>query len=105
MSKPIIYNVTVNIDHEVHEEWLSWMKDVHIPDVMRTGHFIDYRLSRILEESDGGISYSIMYMAKSLASYKEYQDRHANTLQKKHTDKYQGKFAAFRTLLEVVDHG
>ena len=105
MSNHIIYNVTVNIDLDIHDEWLEWMRDIHIPDVMKTGHFIDYRLSRIIGESEGGISYSIMYMARDMHSLNEYKKHHASSIQKEHTEKYQGKFAAFRTLLEVIDHG
>ena len=30
----IVYSVTVNIENEVHDDWLSWMKNKHIPDVM-----------------------------------------------------------------------
>ena len=26
----IIYNVTINIDHSVHEDWLEWMKNEHV---------------------------------------------------------------------------
>jgi len=29
----ILYNVTVSIDPEIAEEWLTWMREVHIPDV------------------------------------------------------------------------
>ena len=32
-----IYNVTTNIDESVHDEWLHWMKEIHIPDVLATG--------------------------------------------------------------------
>ena len=32
----------------------------------------------------------------------EYQKNHAPELQKKHTSKFDGKFVAFRTLLEEV---
>ena len=35
-----IYNVTVNVSDDVHIEWLKWMKETHIPDVMKTGCFI-----------------------------------------------------------------
>ena len=44
----ILYNVTVNIDPEVHEDWLDWMKKTHIPDVLNTGLFIDNRFLRVL---------------------------------------------------------
>ncbi|MCE3229382.1 MAG: hypothetical protein K0S32_3933, partial [Bacteroidetes bacterium] len=31
-----IYNVTVNISNDIHTDWLKWMKEIHIPDVMKT---------------------------------------------------------------------
>ncbi|NND77579.1 MAG: DUF4286 family protein [Flavobacteriales bacterium] len=105
MSQPVIYNVTVSIDYEVHGDWLAWMKDIHIPDVMKTGFFTEFKFSRILAEEEGGMTYSIMYTAKSMAALNEYQAFHSPALQKEHNDKYGGKFAAFRTLLEIVDHG
>jgi hypothetical protein len=35
-NKMIVYNVTVNIDGAVEQEWLKWMKEVHIPEVLAT---------------------------------------------------------------------
>ena len=32
----IIYNVTINIDASIHDEWLAWIKE-HIPQVLATG--------------------------------------------------------------------
>ncbi|MGQ3086877.1 DUF4286 family protein, partial [Flavobacterium sp.] len=29
----IIYNVTINIDDSVHDKWLTWMMEKHIPEV------------------------------------------------------------------------
>lgn len=98
----VLYNVTVNIDEDVHDEWLTWMKEVHIPDVMNTGFFLENRILRILAESEGGVSYAIQYLCHSLKDLEEYQEKHAPRLQKEHTDRYEGKFVAFRTLLEVV---
>lgn len=98
----ILYNVTINIDEEVHDEWLQWMKEVHIPDVMNTGLFLENKICKILAESEGGVSYSIQYFCDNMDNLEEYQAHHAPRLQKEHTDKYMGKFAAFRTLLEVI---
>ena len=36
----IVYNVTVNIDKNIVDDWLTWMKEIHIPEVMKTGFFI-----------------------------------------------------------------
>lgn len=99
----IIYNVTVNINHEVHDQWVAWMRDVHIPDVMATGFFLENRFAKVLVEDQGGITYSIQYLCKSMEDLKEYQRDHATRLQADVDKKYEGKFVAFRTLLEVVD--
>jgi hypothetical protein len=98
----ILYNVTINIDESVHDEWLHWMKTVHIPDVMATGFFLENRLARILAEEEGGMAYSIQYTLKSMDDYKTYQAPHAPRLQNEHSQRYNGKFGAFRTLLHIV---
>lgn len=98
----ILYNVTINIDDSSHDEWLKWMKEVHIPDVMNTGLFLENKLCRIHAEEKGGKAYSIQYVAKSWSDYELYQEKYAPQLQEEHTKKYQGKFVAFRTILEIV---
>ena len=35
----IIYNVTINIEEAATAEWLAWMQETHIPDVIATGKF------------------------------------------------------------------
>ncbi len=98
----IIYNVTVNIENDVHDEWLQWMKTKHIPDVMATGYFIEQKLCRVLVEEEQGKTYSFQYTAKNMENVQEYIDNHAPRLRKEVTDKYGDKFVAFRTLLEVI---
>ncbi len=98
----IIYNVTVNIDDNIRDEWLRWMKDVHIPDVMRTGCFTEHRFLKLLVKEESGTSYSIQYSCKTMDDFNRYQKEFAPTLQQKHKEKFKDKFVAFRTLLEEV---
>ncbi len=100
----ILYNVTVIVDEPIHEEWLHWMKQVHVPEVLATGAFTDNKICRILGYEEGGISYSVQYLCSDLDTYNKYQEEFAPALQQKHTERYQGKFAAFRTVLEVLHH-
>ena len=44
-----VYNVTVSIDESVREEWLNWMKNVHVPDVMSTGLFTESRILKVID--------------------------------------------------------
>ncbi|MFT4755995.1 MAG: hypothetical protein ACI91R_000632 [Vicingaceae bacterium] len=100
----IVYSVTVNINESIHEDWFAWMKNKHIPDVMATGYFSEYRMLRVISRQDDeqGISYNIQYTCDSMANLHQYQVQKAPALQKEHSDLYDGKFAAFRTLLELV---
>lgn len=101
----IIYNVTVNIDADVHDEWLKWMLEKHIPDVLSTGLFIDSRMSKMLIEEEGeGKTYSIQYTLESMNKMKEYEEKHAPALRDSFIKKYEGKFGIFRTMMEVVGH-
>jgi hypothetical protein len=99
----ILYNVTVSIDPIIHEDWIQWMKEVHIPEVIATGCFKEARLSRIKGEEEGGMTFSVMYFSPHPSLYEKYQNEFAPELQKKHSEKYAGKFAAFRTILEVIE--
>ncbi|MBL4861710.1 MAG: DUF4286 family protein [Crocinitomicaceae bacterium] len=99
----ILYNVTVSIDEGIHEEWLEWMKTKHIPDVMNTGCFIESRISRVHGEEEGGLTFAISYVSPSQEKLDEYQEKHAPALQREHAEKYNGQFAAFRTLLTVLE--
>ena len=98
----IMYNVTVNVDHEAHDEWLQWMKDKHIPDVLATGCFRDARIARIMAEEDGGKTYSIQYFALSMADYEHYEANEAGRLRRETELKFGGRIAAFRTLLHII---
>ncbi len=99
----IIYNVTVNIDNSVHEEWLEWMKSKHIPDVVGTGCFTEGNIFRILVNEESGISYSVQYSAASMDDVNRYLKEHAEALRNDALRLYRDKFVAFRTLLERID--
>lgn len=98
----ILYNVTINVDPDIHDEWLAWMKEVHIPEVLATGLFTENKIFRIHGEEDEGNTYSIQYYCDCMDDYEKYQREHAPRLQEEHTSKYKDKFVAFRTILEEV---
>ena len=98
----IVYNVTVKIDPTVHDEWFQWMKETHIPEVLATNLFEDNKMMKVLVDEKDGVTYSIQYRVSSWDKLDDYQKNHAPTLQEAHSKKYEGKFVAFRTLLEEL---
>jgi hypothetical protein len=99
----VIYNVTVKINSEIADEWLSWMRLHHIPKVLSTGAFHKCRLSKLDLKEDDGITYVLQYEALSQEVLTKYMIHHAPVLQKEHIDRYANRFVAFRTILEVIE--
>lgn len=99
----LIYNVTVGVDKSIEQEWLLWMKEVHIPDVMRTQMFIANKMYKVLTtEDDTNTSYAIQYTARSLNELEVYLEKFAPALREEVQRKFGDKQASFRTLLEEV---
>lgn len=99
----LIYNVTVKVDEIIARDWLQWMQQEHIPGIMNTGCFVDFRIVRLLDMDDSeGPTYAIQYFADTMSDYQQYVEQHAPHFRKESTDKWGDRFIAFRTLMEVV---
>ncbi len=99
----IIYNVTVNVEKAVKDEWVQWMREEHIPDMIDTGKFTGARMVRVLvEEEMGGITYSVQYYTESKATLEQYYREDADRLRTEALRRFPNKFVAFRTELEII---
>jgi hypothetical protein len=100
----ILYSVTCLIDDDIHDEWLTWMTDVHLPDVMATGKFLSNQMFRIdpHDATDTGISYNIQYTLETRTLLQDYSVNHGPALKAKTLAKFGERVLAFRTVLEAV---
>ncbi|MBE7175373.1 MAG: DUF4286 family protein [Mucilaginibacter polytrichastri] len=99
----IIYNVTLVVEDDIRDEWLKWMQEIHIPEVMATGKFSGYRLLSILDSPNEGQSYCAQYYTSSVEQYNAYVEEDAARLQGALAEKFGHQYVAFRTLMEVLD--
>ena len=77
----IIYNITVNIDESVHDQWLNWMQNEHIKAMIATGKFTSARLVKVLvDEEMGGVTYSVQFFAPSKEALAEYHRDFATSM-------------------------
>jgi hypothetical protein len=99
----IIYNVTIKVEAGIAGEWLQWMQQIHIPEVIATGCFTHAVTVRLLDIDDTeGPTYAVQYHAESKANYNRYIDKFAEELRQKGFNKWGNKFIAFRSLMQVV---
>jgi phosphoribosylamine-glycine ligase len=99
----IIYNVTINIHESVHNQWMKWMQEKHINDVLATGKFTTARMVKVLiEEEMGGATYSIQYTTDSKETLERYYQEDAPKLREEGLALFGDKMLAFRTELQLI---
>lgn len=98
----ILYNVTVSVELPIHDEWLTWMTKEHIPEVLATGKFVDFKMYRVLLEEEGGLTYSVQYFAENLSQVQLYLAQDAHELQAKQIERFADRIVAFRTVLDEI---
>ena len=99
-----IYNVTIKVQEAIHEPWLQWLKEEHVPEVLASGCFTNATIVRLLEVDDSeGPTYAVQYAAESKALYNQYIEKFAGILRQKSFDKWGNQFMGFRSLMQVIN--
>ena len=99
-----IYNVTIKVQDSIKNEWLTWLKEEHIPEVIKTGCFKQATILQLLEvDNTEGPTYAVQYYAVSKSLYNNYIENHASEMRRKGFDKWGDKFIAFRSVMQVVN--
>ena len=99
-----IYNVTTQVPVNLQDEWLHWMKEEHVPEVLASGHFTHHRLVRLREPQEPGTAtFAVQYFCNNLAQYEHYIQNFAPALRLKSQEKWGDSVFSFLTLMEVIN--
>jgi hypothetical protein len=99
----IIFNVTTNIQESIHDQWLKWMQEKHIPEILATQKFSSARIVRVLiEEEMGGVTYSVQYVTDSKETLERYYIEDEPAFHREASALFADKMLSFRTELEVI---
>ncbi|MBP6215344.1 MAG: DUF4286 family protein [Chitinophagaceae bacterium] len=100
----IVYNVTIKVNHSIVTDWLTWLKEEHIPDLIGTGCFSHATILHLIEADDEeGITYAVQYHAECKGLYNRYIEKFADEMRKKGMEKWGNQFIAYRTVMQVVN--
>lgn len=99
----LIYNITYSVPHEICQEWLNWMKEEHIPEVLATGHFERHQLLKLLElDESESLTYACQFFAQTEGQYRSYISESAPGLRLKANQRWGDQVIGFRTLMGIV---
>jgi len=100
----IIYSVTIHIQKDVETEWLQFMQEKHIQEVINTGYFTDAAIRRVLVPLETSYStYNMEYVTDHIEKYDAYLKNAATNMQKDVMNRFAGKFTADRKVYEEIE--
>lgn len=100
----IIYNITIKVEWSVAEEWVKWMREVHIPGVLNTGCFEKHQFVRLLQvDETEGPTYASQYYTPSLSKYDFYLQHYAASFRQQIEEKWGDKYIDFCSLMQIVE--
>ncbi len=96
-----IYNLTINVEENIHDEWRQWMEQQYIPEMLATKKFNKASLNRLLAKQQQGITYAVQFESPNRATLKQYYiENHSKMIQR--LQRFKDQIVFFGTEMEVV---
>lgn len=98
-----IYNITTKIEKSLASRWQQWQIDEHIPEIMSTGLFSDFKFYHLLDQDETeGKTFVLQLVFSARDKYELYIKNFAPQLREKAITKWGNGFIAYRTIMEAV---
>lgn len=99
----IIYNTTFKVDLKMRDEWLQWMQQTQVPEILNTGLFHSFRLCHLLEQDESdGYAYTLQFYSDSMENYNTFINEQEAGFQQRMYNIFGDKVLFFSTLMEEV---
>ncbi len=100
----IVYAVTSEVQAGAAPEWLTWMRETHVPEVLATGCFTSCRIAELQQPASppGFVTFVFEYAAPTAELLTRYQEQFAPALRQSHLARYGSAVRASRTIRRLI---
>jgi hypothetical protein len=99
----LIVNTTYQVSEDCLTDWLFWVKNEYIPEVIKTELLVKPRLSKLMVEAEpGNVSYALQFEVDTLDVLENWFERYGTEMQTVMGNRFRDKVMGFTTLMEVV---
>jgi hypothetical protein len=99
----IYYNITSRLDINIENEWVKWMQETQIPEILNTKYFTEAKLLKInLDENESSCTYAVQLLSSSKNSIDNFIKNKARALKENSFRIFGEKALSFSTKLEVI---
>lgn len=98
-----VFNVTTQVSHSVSEEWMQWLKEIQLPEIMLSKCFSDFQIYKLLgHDETQGLTFVIQFFVESKESYENFIQNYAEVFRQNSITKWGNEMPSFETLLQKV---
>lgn len=93
----------MKVNRNIVEEWMNWQKQEHLPEIISTGMFDDYRMYHLIEHDDEeSQTFTVQFFTSSIEKYNQYLSEFAFRFRDKALAKWGNQFTGFRSVMKLV---
>lgn len=100
----IIYSISYHVNEAIAEEWIHWLKEVHLPRVMMSERFFRHTLQELLEPLplDGVRTFNLQLYTLELNHLHTYWDEDAEILDGAMIERFGEQLSYFETVMQSM---
>jgi hypothetical protein len=99
----LIYNITFQVDDEVHDNFLIWIKEYYIPEIQKNDILKAPRLCRILSHHEDGNAYSLQWEVESSGLLHRWYLEQGTLFTDELAKTFKDRVVGLPTLMEIVE--
>ncbi len=98
----LLYNTTYHVEEEVEKNFLIWLNEVYIEEVLKNGVLKSPRLCRVLSHHDNGSCYSLQWEVEDSMQLHHWHLQQGVKLNEQLLQIFKDKVVGIPTLMEIV---
>ena len=99
----LIYNTTFQVDDDIHDNFLIWIKECYMVEVQKHVVLKAPRICRILSHREEGSAYSLQWEVENSGLLHRWHMEQGTRLNEELTKLFKDKVIGFPTLMEVIE--
>ena len=98
-----IYNITMQVEASVHQDWYNWVNTSFIPEMLSTKKFTKAVLSEVLQdENQDSFTYSVQFFVPTETHLEAYKQAYASEIEAK-ISLFKTRVVSFSSTLKIID--
>ena len=99
-----IFNTTYLVSDKVHDTWLKWVREQHIPFMLESSYFSRPQVARVItSDKQEGTSFSVQFHVQDMQTLKLWNQKYSLLFQEKCSQEFGTEVIFFTTVLELIN--